>query len=243
MDETIVSEKIENKTSETTVGSQRPVTRRAHKTSRSKVIVLDFDLYKIPLNIDIDFVIKEIILPRVPDGYAFQPNEILQKRPNRANPDFDPKKAGETDANHCESLTDYLVEADSPRRLFPVSNRAINVEIIERSPREGEYLLSRLLNELNELQAEELPQFLRPVECASEHAIESISAGVESEGSETGGVVDEATAAGLKEDVTWNQQKRSGDALLPVVTVEEATEKCDDSKSDSSSDNELTEGR
>lgn len=214
--------------------------RRAHKPARSKVTVADFDLHRIPSNIDIDFVIKEIILPRVPDGYAFQPNEIPQCRPQRNKADGKPTKGDGAAGEQCDSLMGYLVESDSPRPLFPVPSRSIHVELVERSAREGEYLLSRLLAELGGLQGEKVPQFLKPLECASEPASEPNSTGVESEGSETGGVVDETT---VKEDGAPNQPKRAGDAALPVVTVAEASDKCSDGNSDSSSDDEPSEPR
>lgn len=241
LDETIVSETIENKATESMAGSQRPPMRRARRPGHSKVTVADFDLYRIPSNIDIDFVIKEIILPRVPDGYAFRPNEMLQCRPQRGKPDAKPTKVDGAAGEQCDSLLDYLVESDSPRPLFPVPSRSIHVELVERSPRDGEYLLSRLLGELSGLQGEKVPQFFRPVECASEPASEPNSAGAESEESETGGVVDETTVASAKEDVAPNQPKRAGEAVLPVVTVAEASDKCSDG--DSSSDEEPSEPR
>lgn len=198
--------------------------------------IVDFDLHQIPPNIDIDFVVKEIILPRVPDGYAFQPNVILQKRsiPDETKT-FKANGADANDKGRIESLMECLIETDSPRQLFPTPNRLIEVEIIERGTNQGEYLFSHLLKELDNLQEEQIPQFLRPIECASEQICESISVGVESEGSDAGVMVDEqAVSISVKEDFPWNQTKRA-DAVaeIPEIIVDAKSDTSDeDTKSD-----------
>lgn len=180
---------------------------------------------------------KEIILPRVPNGYAFQPNVVLQKRSNQDETKMLKSSDGDSiNSSRNESLMEYLVGTDSPRQLFPQPNRRIEVEIIESTADHGEYLFSHLLKELESLQEDQIPQFLRPVECASEQICESTSVvGVDSEGSDAGGVVEEQPAAsGGKDDFLWSQPKRS-DAVVEVPEIVVDT-KSDTSDEESKSD-------
>lgn len=219
LEETAISEKIENKTADALPTIAQPAMKRAaNKTA--KLTIVDFDLHAIPTTIDIDYIVKEIILPRVPDGYAFQLNEMQQSGPNQGH------QKNVIDATRTESLLDYLVEIDSPRQLFPTPIHTVNFEVIERAPNKGEYLFSQLLKELDNLETEQIPRCLRPFESAAEVLGESISVVGASEGSEVDAMTeDAAVGAHIKEGAIVNQSKLT-DSTADVA------EKAIDSKSE-----------
>lgn len=198
--------------------------RSPHKPA--KLTITDFNLHAIPTTIDIDFIVKEIILPRVPDGYAFQLNEMQQSGSNKEE---HPKN--DTDASQTESLLDYLVEIDSPRQLFPTTIRNIDVDVVEREPNKGEYLFSQLLKQLDTLETESIPRCFRPVESTAEALGESISVGGVSEGSDVDALADDAAVvvAHSQDDVRVNQSKQ-------IDSTADASEKPTDSKSEASAD-------
>lgn len=181
--ETEVSEQIENQTvnGESTVVHQRPIKRVPRKMQPSHMDIVDFDLLHIPSNVDINFIIKEVIVPRLPDGYAIVLSEPKQPSGGKTEP-FAIKKqfTHRKDNAQIESANDFLVATNSPRPLHPTRKTKFNVHILDRKmgeskSNEREYLFSQLLQELDDLNEKQQPLIEKQMEEISENLSGSLS--------------------------------------------------------------------
>lgn len=78
LEDTKQSEKIEKKINES-LSEQLSDTSNA-KSIRNPKIVNDFNLLHIPSGTDLNFIMKEFVIPRIPDGFAIKvTNKFLGK--------------------------------------------------------------------------------------------------------------------------------------------------------------------
>lgn len=158
MSETEVSEKIENKSTNEQSTTERSIKFVSRKSERTQVNIVDFNLLQIPPKIDINFIIQDIIVPRLPDGYT-----IALSEPNaRSNANVF-SSAGlqmmKMDSSHSESSNNFLIPTNSPRQLHPKRTLKFDVNVIESMPTERNtngksdrvYLFSQLLQDLDDL--------------------------------------------------------------------------------------------
>lgn len=231
--ETEVSEKIENKPTTSQLTKQRSIKNVSQKQQKSEVSIVDFNLLRIPPKIDINFIIQEIIVPRLPDGYTIVLSEPKIRR-NQSQALFsvetqtDKKKTVE-----IESTEDFLVPTNSPRSLHPKRRLKFDVKIIERKDNGQsfggkEYMFSKLLQELEDLNNKQQPQIQKQMDELSE--ILSVSLPDE-QTSDQGDI--EPTGDDLlfkADDFAWNINKKP--EVAPEVIEPVAEESEDDEESD-----------
>lgn len=160
--ETEISEKIENKTAE--LIRQRSMRSMLKKPrQRSEIVIEDFDLLRIPSRVDINFIIQEVIVPRIPDGYTI----ALSNIPTRRN-----SLIVEPECPKIDSAKDFLIPTDSPRPLHPKLASKVKIKIIDRKVKEDpdriEYLFSKLIQDLDDLRNKQIPQIERQMDEISE---------------------------------------------------------------------------
>lgn len=184
VDETEVSEQIENKSAngESTVVYQRPVKMVSRKVQPSQVNIVDFNLLRIPSNVDINFIIKEIIVPRLPDGYTIALSEPKHRPSSGKTEPFTIKKQSIHSKNtaQIEGANDFLIATNSPRPLHPTRKLKFNVHILDRKVDESklnecEYLFSKLLQDLDDLRDKQQPLIEKQMDEISENLSASIS--------------------------------------------------------------------
>lgn len=157
--ESEISEHIENKsTNGIPLSTQHSIKTMSRKTERSDVSITDFNLLRIPPKIDINFIIQNIIVPRLPDGYT-----IILSEFSRSSAHFSEAHRIKSDRIQIQSTNDFLIPTNSPRFLHPKRTLKFNVKIVERNPcetkpNEREYLLSQLIQDLDDLYDKQQPQ-------------------------------------------------------------------------------------
>lgn len=175
IEETEISEKIENKTTELT--KQRSLKMMAKKPSRPEIVIEDFDLLQIPPKIDMNFVIQEIIVPRIPNGYTIAMSHISSQKNSLTMDNNDEAEIKNPKPIQC--ARDFLIPTGSPRPLFPKLQSKLKFKIIERKTMaestsiQPEYLFSKLIQDLDDIRNEQIPQIKRRVHDVSE--MESVS--------------------------------------------------------------------
>lgn len=182
--ETEVSEQIENKSvnGESTAVHQRPIKMVSRKMQRSQISIIDFNLLRIPTNVDINFIIKEIIVPRLPDGYTIAISEPKYRPSSSSIEPFTIKsqpihKKGTAQIN---AIKDFLIATNSPRQLHPKRKLKFDVhivdrEVVESTSNEREYLFSQLLRDLDDLNDKQQPLVEKQMDEISENLSASLS--------------------------------------------------------------------
>lgn len=184
--ETEVSEQIENKSvnnGESQAVYQRPIKMISRKTQPSQVNIVDFNLLRIPTNIDINFIIKEIIVPRLPDGYSIALSEPKYRPSSGNSAPFTIKKQQsihKKDSAQIDGVKDFLIATNSPRQLHPTRKQKFIVHIMDRNvddtkPNEREYLFSQLLQDLDDLNDKQQPLVEKQFDEISDNLSASLS--------------------------------------------------------------------
>lgn len=175
IEETEISEKIENKTTE--LNKQRSLKMMAKKPCRPEIVIEDFDLLQIPPKIDMNFIIQEIIVPRLPNGYTIAMSDITPRKNSLA---MDNNTESEIkNAKPIQCAKDFLIPTGSPRPLFPKLESKLKFKIIERketvesTSNQSEFLFSKLIQDLNDIRNEQIPRIKREVDEVSD--MESVS--------------------------------------------------------------------
>lgn len=182
--ETEVSEQIENKSAngESTQVYQRPVKMVSRKVQPSHVNIVDFNLLRIPSNVDINFIIKEIIVPRLPDGYTIALSEPMYRPSSGKIELFTIEKQSiySQDPAQINGANDFLIATNSPRQLHPTRKLKFNVHILDRKVDDSklnacEYLFSKLLQDLDDLSDKQQPLIEKQMDEISENLSASLS--------------------------------------------------------------------
>lgn len=239
LNETAMSEKIENKPCDTDLVIQHSIKSKSKHSKRSEIVIEDFNLLNIPSRVDINFVIKEIIVPRLPDGYTIR----LSKEPTRRRSavEIESLNAGDkpnkSDDFQIQSTKYFLVRTDSPRPLFPKLDSKIDVKVIERKSHDeastsgsNEFLFSKLLQELHELHEKQMPYVYRQMDELSEVLSMSVLNEGEHEESDDDANVDDMSM--LKDDFAWNIGRKTGVAAEPIEDVIDNESEYDSDESD-----------
>lgn len=176
IEETEISEKIENKTTELT--KRRSLKMIAKKPCRSEMLIEDFDLLDIPPKIDINFIIQEIIVPRIPNGYTIAMSDVAPRKNSLAMDNNDESKI-QKNPKSIQCARDFLIPTGSPRPLFPKLESKLKFKIIERKTmvesiaNQPEFLFSKLIQDLDDMRNEQIPRMKREMDDISD--MESIS--------------------------------------------------------------------
>lgn len=205
----------------------------AQKLQKSEMTVMDFNLLRIPPKIDINFIVQEIIVPRLPDGYTMVTSEPKPRSRSKALFSIEPQTTKKDKDSQIKSTADFLVPTNSPRALHPKRRLKFDVKVIERSadePKsdEPQYMFSQLLRDLNDLYDKQMPQIQKQMDELSE--ILSVSLPDE-QTSEQGDIEPNADDFLFKtDDFSWNLTKKT--EVIPDVietVAEESDDECDES--------------
>lgn len=182
--ETEVSEQIENKSinGESTAVRQRRIKMVSRKMQRSQVNIVDFNLLHIPTNVDINFIIKEIIVPRLPDGYTIALSDPKHRSISSSMSSFTIKNQSvhKKSTTQINVLKDFLIATNSPRQLHPTRKLKFDVHIVDRKvvdskSNEREYFFSQLLQDLDDLNDKQQPLVEKQMDEISENLSASLS--------------------------------------------------------------------
>lgn len=170
--ESEISEKIENKSTNDQSSTQRVIKMVSRRTEQSTVKIVDFNLLRIPPTIDINFIIQEIIVPRLPDGYTIALSEPKSRPGSTALFSLESQMA-QQQRIQVDSTKDFLIATNSPRPLHPKRSLKFDVKILERNPiesnpNEHEYLFSQLLMDLDDLHDKQHPEIQKQMDEISE---------------------------------------------------------------------------
>lgn len=230
MAETEASEKIENKSSNGQSSIHRSIKIVSRKTERAQVNICDFNLLQIPPKIDINFIIQEIIVPRLPDGYTI----ALSEPKSRPNSTVFSSVELQQKENRIVSTKDFLIPTNSPRQLHPKRKLKFDVKIVERvaieqnSDRESkcEYLFSQLLQDLDDLCDKQQPLIEKQMDEISENLSVSVT---DEQGSDQPEPDDSTFKA---DEFTWNISRRETVPEVIEPVVEESDDEFDESNED-----------
>lgn len=181
IEETEISEKIENKTTELT--KQRSLKMMAKKPCRREIVIEDFDLLRIPPKIDMNFIIQEIIVPRLPNGYTIAMSDIKTQKNSLAMDNNNESEIKMPKPIQCAK--DFLIPTGSARPLFPKLESKLKFKIIERktmvesTTNQPKFLFSKLIQDLDDIRNEQLPRIKREMDNVSD--MESVSVPDESD--------------------------------------------------------------
>lgn len=236
MAETEVSERIENKSSNDQLAHQRSIKTVFRRSKRTEVCIPDFNLLRIPPKIDINFIIQDIIVPRLPDGYSIVLSEP-KSRPSSSAMFSNENDTVKKEPIQIESTKDFLIPTNSPRPLHPKCHSKFIVKVLhgkpcESNPNEPEYLFSQLLQDLDDLHDKQQPQIQKFMEEMSEILSASLSDEQGSDQQETESNTDEMLFK--TEDFTWNLNKK----VEPVPEVVEPIEEDSEDEFEDSDDEE-----
>lgn len=141
--------------------------KRKKRSSRKVRKIQDFNLIDIPSHIDIYFLMRYFVVPRLPDGYGVKiemgrnerKSSILRHMKNETNDsglDSNNKKG-----SGPSSINDILYKIDEPRTLQPHTTLRRKLKIVlKKSSGEGNgYLFSHFLKDLDMLNELQTPKF------------------------------------------------------------------------------------
>lgn len=218
-EETKASERLENKRSESIYA-----TEEAHNISglfkKLGKIIEDFNLFDIPPSVDLQCVMKEFVVPRLPNGYTIQIHEVAAQRKSSV---FRIIHGEEDDLikpvkpRTFQHIKEVLKPTDSPRPLHPKVVIKRQMKLIEKPTVHAEpdntgiriYMFSKLLSDLDELCDKQIPYVEKQIEEISEilsHVSASIEDGVEA--SETSEKNFSEIPFTRGEDFPWGLQKK-----------------------------------
>lgn len=215
----------------------------SRKIQRSQVNIVDFDLLRIPANVDINFIIKEIIVPRLPDGYTIALSEPKYRPSSSSNAPFTIKnrsnhKKDTVQMNQFNAVKDFLIATNSPRQLHPTRKLKFDVHIVDRKVGESklnerEYLFSQLLQDLDDLNDKQQPFVEKQMDEISENLSASLSDDASHE-SDTQLNADDAFQR--IEEFPWQLTRRG---TMPDITPQVIEP--DDNESDDGDDDDMDE--
>lgn len=235
VDETEVSEQIENKPTNGQLTKQRSVKMVSKKVERSHVSIVDFNLLKIPSKIDINFIIQDIIVPRLPDGYTIALSEPKCRPSSTAVFSVESEHSVETKPTQIQSINDILIATNSPRPLHPKRAHKVDVTILDRKvgasqSNEREYLFSQLLRDLDDLCDKQEPLIQKKMDDISD----ILSGSMEDDGSQSEAELNADDGLLKPEEFTWNIGRRE-----TVPEIIEPVEEDSDDELDESDHEEL----
>lgn len=226
IEETEISEKIENKTTEPT--KQRSLKMMAKKPCRPEILIEDFDLLQIPPKIDMNFIIQEIIVPRLPNGYTIAMSDVSPRKNSLAMDNDDESKIKKPKSIQC--ARDFLIPTGSPRPLFPKLQSKLKFKIVERktmvesTANQSEFLFSKLIQDLDDMRNEQIPRIKRAVDDVSDMASISVPEEQDLDPGDEQPQMDEMSF--LKSDeFAWNLPKKPESIM---DTVEPPSDESDD---------------
>lgn len=175
IDETEQSEKIEKKRQDSM--NERTSSMKKRSIGKPKNIVNDFNLLNIPPGIDLNCIMKEFVVPRLPDGFTVKLEERSMERKNSILKLLDlidtqpqSKIMENAAAAHIKNV---LQPTNSPRPLHPKVIVKRELQIIENPMQSATetiktgqsiYMLSQLLKDLDDLCAEQEPYIDKKLE-------------------------------------------------------------------------------
>lgn len=217
-DETKISERIENKRSESVHPPDHTSSNVSAERKPIKAID-DFDLFNIPAGIDLQCIMKEFVMPRLPNGYTIK---IQEKSTERKSSVFKIIHDEEGDfirpmkPKTFQHIKDVLISTNSPRPLHPKVVIKRPMQLIERplltenvGGAENSYMFSKLLIDLDELCDKQIPYVEKQIEEISE-ILSHVSASVEqNEESSDASEKNYSEISFMKtEDYLWNLNKK-----------------------------------
>lgn len=151
----------------------------SRKMNRSQLNIVDFNLLRIPSNVDINFIIKEIIVPRLPDGYTIalsEPSDWSKSRPFTIGNTSNRKKS----TTQIDDFKNFLIPTNSPRPLHPKRKLKFDLHILDRKDSESksterEYLFSQLIQDLDDLNDKQQPLIEKQMDEISDNLSASLS--------------------------------------------------------------------
>lgn len=193
---------------------------------RTEVSISDFNLLRIPPKIDINCIVQEIIVPRLPDGYTIVLGEP-KPRPKSSTIFSSASESVKKEQVQIGSTQDFLIPTNSPRNIHPKRNIKFNVKILNRrpgesNPNEREYLFSQLLQDLDDLHEKQQPKIQKFMDEISEILSVSIP---DEQGSDVQETESNADDMQFKvEDFTWNINKKAETVPEVIEPIEEESE-------------------
>lgn len=231
MHETEVSEKIESKPNNE-LTKQRSVKKMQKQLQNSEIVIEDFDMLRIPSKIDINFIMQEVIVPRLPDGYTIALSDLPGRRQSFA---IGAKVKEQTKI--VKSAADFLVPTGSPRPLHPKLSTKTKIKIIERpqkvdacSSEHTEFLFSKLVQDLDEILDKQIPQVERQMDEISEMLSASVLDEQNSDASDSDQQLDEMSYF-KSDEYVWGISKKP-------ETVKETIEPSDESEDEDSDESD-----
>ncbi|XP_031626289.1 protein CASC1-like, partial [Contarinia nasturtii] len=206
--------------------TQRSIKTTSRHFKSTEVNIIDFNLLRIPPKIDINFIVQDIIVPRLPDGYTIALSEP-KSRPASSVLFSDDATSVKRDRIQIQSTKDFLIPTNSPRFLHPKRTLKFSVKILERKPidvnaDENEYLFSQLLQDLDDMYDKQQPQITKQMEEISDILSMSIS---DEQGSDQQDVESNTDDMLFKpEEFTWNLNKKVEVVPEVIEPVEEESE-------------------
>lgn len=187
-EETRASEKLENKRSESLYAAEE-VSAFNTMTKKPLKIIEDFNLFDIPSSIDLHCVMKEFVVPRLPNGYTIK---IQEKNAERKSSVFKIIHDEEDDLikpvkpRTFQDIKEVLIPTHSPRPLHPKVVIKRPMKLIEKSTITTEtenigscsYMFSKLISDLDELCDKQVPYVEKQIEEISD-ILSNISASAE----------------------------------------------------------------
>lgn len=208
--------------------NERSSYTKKKSAGRHKNIVADFNLLNIPPGIDLNCIMKEFVVPRLPDGFTVKLEERSMERKNsiiKLLDLIDTQPQSKVMDNEIPThIKNVLQPTNSPRPLHPKVIVKRELEIIENpmptaidTIKSGNtvYLLSQLLKDLDDLCAEQEPYIDKKLEEIS--AVLSKSPVEEIVEAEVEREPDFGQVSFLRgSDFSWSFQKKETVEIQPV---------------------------
>lgn len=210
------------------MAAQQSMKKAAKQSGRKEVTIEDFNLLDIPTTVDINFVVSEIIVPRIPDGYTIRVSDVKARRRSIM---FTPLDTNTDNQEIITSIDDMFEASDSPRPLHPKLYVKTNVKIKERQMNgrktsQPEYLFSKLLEDLECLFEMQLPVVRKQMDEISE----MLSVSIDDEQEEAADVneiesaVDDPTKAAFGDDFAWSFLRKPDESAADAAQIEKESE-------------------
>lgn len=161
--ETKASEKMDSKKPEEEKLIDSPGPKRYAPQKKERTIH-DFDLLNIPSGVDIGCLMKEFVIPRMPDGYTVRIRDKFARRKSSVAMTIEaiePKRPEVIASKPISHVREVLCRTDSPRPLHPhiVLKRQLRIigDQAAHDPNARVYMFAKLLSDLDELCAQQRP--------------------------------------------------------------------------------------
>lgn len=158
---------------ELSISGERSKQNMTMSRSAKAKIIEDFNLLKIPQGIDLPYLIREFVMPRMPDGFELQARD---KRPSLKSAvdliieGVDDKTFEGMSSYPNRSIEFALIKTNSPRPLHPSVSIKRDLQIKKRTTvdESNAYMFSKLLQDLDELCERQWPTIEKRIEEISE---------------------------------------------------------------------------